>query len=293
MSLLRMGRLGLVLGFPLLTSQGSAANLIFEDFEDSTVLYTVDHAETGDGSNDYWGRVNGTGGLTINSAHNGGYTSPPSGTGFFAGENMNANNDPGQDPNISGGESALRFSDIDIAGKTGLSFSAYFAADHDVSRWADSDNAIIRVEYSIDSGSAQNLFWLSHNTSSDRIRVDSDFDGEGDASGAELTLTFSQLANEVSIPGTGSSLDIIIHVKSNGGGEGIGIDNVTVAAVPEPIWFQAMGFAMVVVFVGVRRIRNREKVLGTDGARETGFEKGSASKDSFPAAAHPEKTICC
>jgi len=73
------------------------------------------------------------------------------------------------------------------------------------------------------------------------------------------------LANEVSISGTGSSLDIIIHVKSNGGGEGIGIDNVTVAAVPEPIWFQATGFVAIVGFVWVRRFRKGGNLPGSHG----------------------------
>ena len=221
-----------------------AATILFEDFEDSTILYTADDAEATNGNFAYFGRIGGTGGFSNTS---GGYLSPPSGTGFFAAEDVDQ--DPG--PNISDKEGTIRFQNINIAGMTDIKFSAYFASDGGGSFWDLTD--YLHVTYSIDSGAEQNLFWLEEGPSTAKSSVDTDFDGLGD--GENISNTFKKMADNVSISGTGDSLELIFRMRTDTSNEGMGFDDVTITAtaVPEPHEYAFAATLLLIGFTAWRR----------------------------------------
>ena len=143
------------------------------------------------------------------------------------------------------------FGGINIAGFTGLSFSAFFAEDDDGSNqdWDGPD--FVHVDFRIDDGSFQDLFWLESGSISTNTapQVDTDFDGIGD--GTEITDTMAQFTR--SIAGAGSTLDLRITYNLNAGDEDIAIDNVTISgvtAVPEPA---TLGLGLVGAAVLIRR----------------------------------------
>ncbi|MDP0500399.1 MAG: hypothetical protein Q7P63_09890 [Verrucomicrobiota bacterium JB022] len=201
---------------PLATN---AAIVLFEDFEDSAVAYSLSDAEASDGLNDYWGRVDSDG-ISISAANS--FGTPPSGTSFFAAEDI------GKDPGITG-TGYVTFENVAIAGLADLSIGAYFASSYESGYfWSDGD--LVTVQYQIDGGGYTDLFQITHNGSG-RAAVDSNFDGLGEGTTIGQFQPFSW-----AIEGTGSLLDLRIGAASLGGAVSIAFDDVSVSgtAIPEP-----------------------------------------------------------
>jgi hypothetical protein len=198
-------------------SSASAAELLFEDFEDATVTYTTSVPENRARSDDYFIRTDGS---NINASF-----SNVQGSSYFAAQDI--------DGATSGATQTQTFS-TSIGGFDNLSFSAFFAEDDDGNNedWDAPD--FVHVDYRIDGGTLQNLFWLENSGSTFNTApfVDNDFDGVGE--GAEITDTFTQFTR--AIAGTGSMLDLIITYSLDSDDEDIAIDNVLITgdAVPPP-----------------------------------------------------------
>ena len=208
---------------------GNASVLLFEDFEDSVVTYTAS-ADFSDGDQDYFTR--GSNDTTDRS-----YTSIPSGTSWFGGQDQDDSAGPGnKTENIT-------FSNIDIQGYTDLTFSAFFAEQRPEASGADDidKSDYIHIQYRIDGGSWINLLWFQNDgsTYNTTFTVDADFDGVGDGSG-QLETAFAEYT--LDIIGTGSTLDIMIEASVDSGDEDWAVDNVQVAGVvPEPATMALLG----------------------------------------------------
>lgn len=85
----------------------------------------------------------------------------------------------------------MYFDGIDTSGYSDLEFSGYFAEDDDGTNqdWDDLDH--VRVDYQIDGGGYQPLFWIQNDGRQFNSApfIDTDFDGVGD--GAEITDEFT------------------------------------------------------------------------------------------------------
>jgi len=119
----------------------------------------------------------------------------------------------------------LTIDDVDISGYTNLLLKVYLAEDDDGTNqdWDAVD--YVHIGYDIDNiGSFTPLLWIENSGSTFNTApfLDTDFDGVGD--GAEITDTFTQFT--VSIPSTGSFLDIQIEFDLSDGDEDIAIDNI-------------------------------------------------------------------
>ncbi len=215
--------------------------ILFEDFEDGTVSYTTSNGEFTDGSEDYFTRTDGSN-ISGQVSFTGG-----AGSGFFAGQDLDGD---GEDP-----IQVVFFNGIDIDGFTDLSWSTLFAEDDDGTSedWDASD--FVHVDYQIDGGGFQNLFWLENNgsTFNSAPQVDTDFDGTGD--GAVITDAFTNFSS--AITETGVLLDVRITVALDSGDEDIAFDNFliegTPTAVPEP---GTLGFLAILGLGFIRRKRS-------------------------------------
>lgn len=225
---------GFILGG--LVSNAQAVQLLIEDFEDSTVDYTLTQGlngvdgpatETGDGSGDYFGRIGGSGGLTTSETYNG-----VDGNGFFAIQDMDASNTG--DPNISSDIAYMTWSGIDITTHTSFSFSILLAENRPGGTLGWDADMSFKVEYQIDSGGYQDLLAVaSSNTAFNNqpAAIDTNFDGEGE--GAIIDDTFS--GHSATFTGAGTSLDLrFTMLNFTGASEDIGFDNVSLEAVPVP-----------------------------------------------------------
>lgn len=210
----------------LIATQANAVDLMLEDFEDSTVNYTTSVAEFSDGSGDYFIRTDGSDTRTV------GISGLPSGTFYFTAEDMDGDGNPAVN---------TKSYSINIAGYNNLNFSVYLAEDDDGTDedWDAPD--YLRITYSIDAGSPNNLLWIENDgsTFNSAPLVDTDFDGTGD--GTEITETFQQFS--AGIAGTGSTLDLVFEFALDSGDEDISIDNVLVTGdvVPEPASMALLG----------------------------------------------------
>jgi hypothetical protein len=220
------------------TAATAGANtLLFEDFEDDTVTYTLNQTEFSDGSGDYFTRTDGS-----NIAGSVNFTNVQ-GTSFFAAQDIDGD---GTNPGVQ------TFS-LSIAGFQNLAFSAFFAEDDDGSDqdWDDTD--FVHVDYQIDGGGYLPLFWLENDGSTFNTAplVDTDFDGIGD--GAEITDAFTSYS--ASIPGIGSILDLRFTYSLDSGDEDIAVDNISITGtvIPEPL---AVGGAALLGVVGLLRRRH-------------------------------------
>lgn len=201
------------------------------DFE-SAGGYTTSIVEFTDGSEDFWIRTDGSD-HSSSVVYNG-----VIGSYYFAGMDID-----------SEGATLPVFIDIDdinISGQTNLEFRIYLAEDEAndaVEDWDEPD--YVHIYYDIDnSGSFSNLIWIENDgsTYNSAPYIDTDFDGIGD--GTEITDSFVQFT--VSIPGTGSLLDIQIEFNLDSGDEDIAIDHLQLAVaagVPDPTSFAATTFS--------------------------------------------------
>ena len=177
--------------------------------------YTTSVAEFTDGSGDFFLRTDGS---DISSSV---VYSNIEGSYYFAAMDID-------------GEGAslpvfLDIDDINISGETNLVFSVYLAEDDDGANqdWDEPD--YLHIYYDIDnSGSFSNLLWIENDGSSFNSApyIDTDFDGTGD--GAEITDVFTQYT--VSIPVTGSLLDLKFEFSLDSGDEDIGIDLIQMSS---------------------------------------------------------------
>lgn len=136
--------------------------------------------------------------------------------------------------------------DISISGYTGLSFSVFLAEDDDGTNqdWDAAD--YFHIGYDIDNtGTFTPLLWVeSSGDSNAEPAIDTNFDGTGD--GTFITDDFAQFT--VSIPGTGSLLDLQIEFSLNSGDEDIALDNLLITGTPtggvsDPTSFTATTYA--------------------------------------------------
>lgn len=170
--------------------------------------------EFSDGFNDYVIRTTGT---DINASIS--YTGVE-GTHFFG----------VQDVNGEGGPDSVRqtFDAIDISGFENLQFSILIAEDNSNDGNEDWDeNSAMKITYSIDGGTFQNLIAVESTSSSfnNAPAIDTNFDGTGD--GAAITDAFTEFS--ASIAGTGSSLVVRIDYENlQDGDEDVAIDNLVI-----------------------------------------------------------------
>jgi hypothetical protein len=201
----------------------------FEDFEGSGG-YTTSILEFTDNSNDFFLRTNGT-----NISPNVNYSNVQ-GSFYFAAQDIDGE-----------GASLPVFIDlqtIDITGFSDIQFSGLFAEDDSTTlgeHW-DTDD-YVRIYYSIDGGTYQNLMWFERGVGLTPPMIDTDFNGIGD--GAMITDTFT--THSAMIAGNGSTLDIRIEFNLNGSDEDFAMDSFlfSTTAIPEPGMIGLMGLIMV------------------------------------------------
>jgi hypothetical protein len=217
-----------LLGLAVLTpGQVSAAILLFEDFEDTTVNFTVSDPLFHDGAGDYY-TITGLSfpGNTLGSPAEAvvPYTGF-SGAHFFAAEDVD---DGGLRP-----ETRTMTFNVDISSYHALSFSTLFAASGNAAAtpaYDSNDGFLIRA--SIDGGAFQNLLaFEAAGATNQLLRRDTDFDGTGD--GFLPSSAFTAFDN-LAISGTGNNLVLEIVLTSNDGNVEFAFDNVTVTGIPEP-----------------------------------------------------------
>ncbi len=194
------------------------------DFE-SSGGYTTNVAEFTDGGYDFFTRTDGT---NIGSAIN---LSNLQGSYWFGADDVD-NAVPGG----SGGPTyvTLTIDDINISGQTNLSFQISLAEDQASDGNEDWDGtSYLHISYDIDnSGTFTNLLWVEATGTNTEPQIDTDFDGVGD--GAAITDVFTQYT--VSIPGTGSVIDIFIEMDGlNAGEEDIAFDDLKIVSGGVPL----------------------------------------------------------
>lgn len=223
----------------------SAATVLFEDFEDSTVGYSLLPAtgEVSDGFGDFYGRV-GTTGLTVGTFYE--LNNVQDGN-FFAAMDT--------DGDVPTTVVQLDWVGLDITNLSDIQFSGFFAEDDDgpTNQDWDDDSSVI-FSFQIDGGGYQNLIAIEAvGGTNSAPAFDLDFDGFGD--GAEITDTFTQYF--ASIGGTGTALDLRITLSNlTAGDEDFAFDNIMVTgtAVPEPSSIAILG-----LIAGTAGIRMRRK----------------------------------
>jgi uncharacterized repeat protein (TIGR01451 family) len=195
--------------FPPGAETSIAETVLFEDFEDDEIFYTVSIPEFTDGGQDYFIRTDGSN-ISGESFLN------VQGSSYFAAQDIDGD---GASPNQT-----LTFSNINISGLTNLDFLVFIAEDDNGSseNWDATD--FVHITYSIDGGPTENLIWIENDgaTSNSAPFIDSDFDGTGD--GAEITSTFVQYF--APLMGTGAVLNLTIEMDLNDGGTDIAFDNI-------------------------------------------------------------------
>ena len=132
---------------------------------------------------------------------------------------------------------SLTWDNIDISTLPSLLFSGLFAAQSPANggdfNWGLTGD-FVRVSYRINanSGDFTNLLWFSgtNTTNDDPLVVDNNFDGLGDGTAlSETAASFSRV-----IPGTGSTLDLRIHMSSNAATEAFAFDTLQIMRYRNP-----------------------------------------------------------
>ena len=181
-----------------------------EDFETdgSGTRYTIS-SEFNDGSNDHFGRTDG-------SNVSGGY-SGQNGTYFIAGEDLDDNGGDGSS------EKTILFNVIDITGYYDLKIKVLAAAGSAAGGGWDSSD-YLRIEYSTDGTNFSTGLQFSAPTSGSNKGINFDTNNDGTGDGDELTNTFAEFEQTISV--TGSTLYLRLYAKANSAKEEFAIDNI-------------------------------------------------------------------
>ena len=233
------------------SSWGAAA--LFEDFEDSTVGYTIHEYTSGDFGSvftnaigeisdivdhselDYYSRIT--------------YTDAPyalsnsQGLSYFGIEDVNsAGTLSGSGVGTTYTDIALQWTNIDVSSYgTNYEFSSYFGEGDALDGnqdWDSSDS--LRIFASLDGGSFTQIFGIESGATS-TANVDTNFDGFGD--GAEITDMMTNYTVDLgALLGAGNTLTLqFITDGLSAENEDIAFDNVTVNQVPEPSSLMLLG----------------------------------------------------
>lgn len=201
----------------------SSGQVWTEDFETNGLgtLYTSASVFTNN-VNAHYNRTNGA-----NISETSGAYFAQHGTFYWAGENQNDNSVAGNGLPIK----VILFSNINVAGLTGLQFKGLFAsgnigAGHD---YSDS----FYVEYRMDTGVWTRLLQFSAPSASSNVGLAYDGDLNNIGEGAFLTPQFTQYA--ANIPVTGTTLQIRITTTNNSIGEEVAFDYLRVYASNSPV----------------------------------------------------------
>ncbi|MBL7818212.1 MAG: T9SS type A sorting domain-containing protein [Saprospiraceae bacterium] len=167
-----------------------------------------------------------------------------SGSFIWAGENHDA---AGGTENALSPVQTIEWTNIDISGKTSISFRGLFAANNVSISWdngvntggsdpvgiASGNNDYILVEYAINSGSYQTLilFMGDNNTSTKILKEDTNNDGLGD--GTALNNTLQEFTKTIS--GTGTTMKIRLTGRCNGSNEEWAVDNFRLSTPVLPV----------------------------------------------------------
>jgi hypothetical protein len=211
------------------TSTAWAVDLHTESFETDgqSVRYTASQPFN-DGVNDHWNRTNGSDISNITAAY-----SNLDGTFFWAAEDVDDNGGNGLLPQT------LEILDIDISGHENLTFAGLFGVGNELLPGnSDYDlGDVVAVAYRIDGAGADpytNGVCFAYERDADDFNepfgLDADCDGESEGAGVRLGTAMQ--SHGFSIPGTGSTLDILISVSVNSGDEEFAFDNLVVAGDP-------------------------------------------------------------
>ena len=222
----------------LLTIASTTVNadiILFEDFEDATVTYTVSVADDVDelGTRDYFGRLHDvdTGLPPVDVSY-----SNRQGQGFYGVQDTDGTSSGNID------DITLDWTGIDVSNFENLSLSWFVAEDDATDGNEDWDTTSrFRILAQIDGGGFFNVFAIESelgtdgNETNEVPRVDTDFDETGD--GAEITDTFTQFSSALA---NGGTLDLRVEIRDlDTGDEDVAFDNFllegdAIAAVPEP-----------------------------------------------------------
>ena len=144
---------------------------------------------------------------------------------FFAGQDLD---DGGWEGSAS--PSQIQWSDIDISGQTNIQFSGSFGEVFDDPGDIDNLDSLL-LQYRIDGGEWMNLIAFRNDGSqyNTDFLEDTDFDGIGD--GTSITSeNGTMISFTKSIPGTGSSLDLLFTAQVDAGDEDFAIDGFQLSA---------------------------------------------------------------
>ena len=189
----------------------SQTTIVSEDFEtdgSGGVRYTISN-EFNDGSNDHFGRTDGS---DVSGGYNG-----QNGSFFIAGEDLDDNGGDGSSVKT------ILLNVIDITGYSDLKIKVLAAAGSAAATGWDSSD-VLRIEYSSDGTNFFTglQFSAPESGSNKGINFDTNNDGTGD--GSALTNTFAEF--QQNIPVTGSTLYLKLYAKANSGREQFAIDNI-------------------------------------------------------------------
>lgn len=218
--------------FALTVNTAQADTILFEDFEDASVLYTTSHADqfSDVNSENYFGRV-GSGGGSLPASGDISYNNLQ-GTGFYTAHDTDSAGSGNVDL------ITMNFTGINISNFTSMNLSFLVAEDDADDGNEDWDiTTSMRIAVQVDGGGFVQFFGIEGTdavSGNKAAHVDTNLDGVGD--GAEITDVFTSYGFDVA---DGSSLDIRISIEDlDTGDEDIAFDNIlltgTFTGVPEP-----------------------------------------------------------
>ena len=210
-----------------MAGSAQAVDILVESFETDGNVGTGDGRYTAsqpfnDGTSDHWNRTDGSDIANVTAAYSG-----FDGSFFWAAEDVNDNGGNGLTPQT------LEFIDLDINGLENLAFTGLFGAGNALGPGASNYDAadFVRVEYRIDGAGADpytagvcfGYFNANNDDFNEPFGLDADCDGEADAPLTQLVPAMASYG--FSIPGTGSTLDLLISVSVDSGSEEFGFDD--------------------------------------------------------------------